>query len=158
MKSRLHPPQKTTFDTKPLFQIDMMSLKHFIKIFSGRQLWFLWISGQYAYLFKLLVGTCNILLFTRAPLRGRLTPPATLAQGKEECNKKHVKGTERRRPMIWCEQRFDNAKSCSCRASCPVVLSCAVCFWYRCYVLIGSTGVICVGEKTRDRERSNTYM
>ena len=49
--------------------------------------------------------------------------------------------------MIWCEQRFDNAKSCLCRANCPVVLSCAVCFCYRCYVLIGSTGVICVGEK-----------
>ena len=29
--------------------------------------------------------------------------------------------------MIWCEQRFDNAKSCLCRANCPVVLSCAVC-------------------------------
>ena len=50
--------------------------------------------------------------------------------------------------MIWCEQRFNNAKGCLCRANCPVVLSCAVCFCYRCYVLIGSTGVICVGEKT----------
>ena len=39
------------------------------------------------------------------------------------------------------------AKSCLCRANCPVVLSCVVCFCYRCYVLIGSTGVICVGEK-----------
>ena len=79
--------------------------------------------------------------------------------------------------MIWCEQRFDNAKSCLCRANCPVVLSCAVCFCYpcydligstgvvlscavcfcyRCYVLIGSTGVICVWEKTGGRERSNT--
>ena len=58
--------------------------------------------------------------------------------------------------MIWCEQRFDNAKSCLCRANCPVVLSCAVCFCYRCYVLIGSTGVICVGGKTGGRERSNT--
>ena len=65
---------------------------------------------------------------TRAPLRGRLTPPATLAQGKEECNKKHVKGAERKRPMIWCEQQFNNAKSCLCRASRHVVLSCAVCF------------------------------
>ena len=35
---------------------------------------------------------------TRAPLRGRQTPPATLAQGKEECNEKHVKGAERRGP------------------------------------------------------------
>ena len=96
-----------------------------------------------------------IVVTTRAPLRGRLTPPATLAQGKEECNKKHVKGTERR-PMIWCKQRFDNAKSCLCRASCPVVLSCAVCFSYRCYVLIVSTWVICMGEKTGARERSNT--
>ena len=69
---------------------------------------------------------------TRDPLRGRLTPPATLGRGKEECNKKHVKGAERRRPMIWCKQRFDNAKSCLCGASCPVVLSCAVCFCSRC--------------------------
>ena len=57
--------------------------------------------------------------------------------------------------MIWCKQRFDNAKSCLCRASCPVVLSCAVCFCSRCYVLTGSTGVICMGEKTGARERSN---
>ena len=55
-----------------------------------------------------------------------------------------------------CEQRCDNAKSCLCRANCPVVLSCAVFFCYRCYLLIGSTGVICVGEKTGDRERLNT--
>ena len=26
------------------------------------------------------------IIFTRAPIRRRLTPPATLAQGKEECN------------------------------------------------------------------------
>ena len=58
--------------------------------------------------------------------------------------------------MICCEQRFDNAKSCLCRANCPIVLSCAVCFCYRCYVLIGSTGVLCVGEKTGGRKRSNT--
>ena len=55
-----------------------------------------------------------------------------------------------------CEQRCDNAKSFLCRANCPVVLSCAVFFCYRCYLLIGSTGVICVGEKTGDRERLNT--
>ena len=97
-----------------------------------------------------------LVICTRDPLRGRLTPPATLAQGKIECNKNHVKGTERRSPMIWCKQRFDNANNCLCRASCPAVLSCAVCFCYRCYVLIGSTGVICVGEKTGPRERSNT--
>ena len=66
------------------------------------------------------------------------------------------KGGRKKRPMIWCEQRFDNAKSCLCRANCPVVLSCAVCFCYRCYVLIGNMGVICVGEKTGGRERSNT--
>ena len=66
------------------------------------------------------------------------------------------KGGKMKRPMIWCEQRCDNGKSCLCRANCPVVLGCAVCFCYRCYVLIGSTGVICVGEKTGGRERSNT--
>ena len=70
---------------------------------------------------------------------------------------KRCEGGRKKRPMIiWCEHRFDNAKSCLCRANCPVVLSCAVCFCYRCYVLIGSTGVICVGEKTGGRERSNT--
>ena len=69
---------------------------------------------------------------------------------------KTCEGGRKKRPMIWCEQRFDNAKSCLCRPNCPVVLSCAVCFCYRCYVLIGSTGVICVGEKTGGCERSNT--
>ena len=69
---------------------------------------------------------------------------------------KTCKGGRKKRPMIWCEQQFDNAKSCLCRANCPVVLSCAVCFCYRCCVLIGSTGVICLGEKTWGRERSNT--
>ena len=74
--------------------------------------------------------------------------------------------------MISCEQRFDNAKSCSCRVNCPVVLSDAVCFCYRCYVLIGSTGVICVmgkkqgavtdqihveKEKRRKKVHHNTY-
>ena len=39
---------------------------------------------------------------------------------------KTCKGGRKKRPMIWCEQRFDNAKSCLCRANCPVVLSCAV--------------------------------
>ena len=67
---------------------------------------------------------------------------------------KICKGSRKKRPMIWCEHRFDNAKSCLCRANCPVVVSCAVCFCYRCYVLIGSTGVFCVGEKTGGRERS----
>ena len=85
------------------------------------------------------------------------TPPATLAQGKKECNKKHDKGgKEKMKPMIRCEQRFDNAKSCLlCRGNRPVVLSYAVLFsWF--YVLIGSTGVICVGEKTGRHERSHT--
>ena len=39
---------------------------------------------------------------------------------------KTCKGGRKKRPMIWCEQRFDNAKRCLCRANCPVVLSCAV--------------------------------
>ena len=70
---------------------------------------------------------------------------------------KTCEGGRKKRPTIWCEQRFDNAKSCLCRASClVVVLSCAVCFCYRCYVLIGSAGVLCVGEKTGGHARSNT--
>ena len=56
-------------------------------------------------------------------------------------------GGGKKRPMIRCEQRFDNAKSCFCRANYSVVLRCALCFSYRYYVLIGSTGVLCVGEK-----------
>ena len=69
---------------------------------------------------------------------------------------KTCKAGKKKRPMIWCEQRFDVMQSCLCRANCPVVLSCAVCFCYRCYVLIGSTGGLCVREKTGGRERSNT--
>ena len=96
---------------------------------------------------------------TRAPLRGRLTPPhARARQGRMQLKtySEYIlcKGGRKGRPMIWCEQRFDNAKSCLCRENCPVVLSCAVCFYYRC--LIGSMGVICVGEKTGGREKSNT--
>ena len=55
-----------------------------------------------------------------------------------------------------CRCSRPNIHNSLCRANCPVVLSCAVCFCYRCYVLIGSTGVICVGEKTGGREISNT--
>ena len=84
---------------------------------------------------------------TRAPLRGRLTPPASLAQGKEvSMQLKTCKG-----------KRNNNAKSCLCQANYPVVLSCAVCFSYRCYVLIGSTGALLVGDKTGGRERPNTF-
>ena len=32
----------------------------------------------------------------------------------------NVKGGRKKRPMIWCEQRIDNAKSCLCRPNCPV--------------------------------------
>ena len=68
---------------------------------------------------------------------------------------KTCEGGRKKRLMIWCEKRFDNAKSCLEQISllCLAVL-CA--FGYRCYVLIGSTGVICVGEKIGGRERSNT--
>ena len=40
---------------------------------------------------------------------------------------KTCKGGKKKRLMFWCGQRFDNAKSCLCRAKCPVVLSCVVC-------------------------------
>ena len=81
---------------------------------------------------------------------------ARARQGREQLLIKRCKGGRKKGPMIWCGQRFYKAKSCLCRANCPIVLSCAVRFCYRCYVLIGSTGVTCVGEKTRGRERSNT--
>ena len=93
-------------------------------------------------------------MITRAPLRGRLRLRKTRKNATKNILRA-CKGGRKKRPMIWCEQRFDNAKSCFCRANCPVVLSCAVCFYYRC--LIGSMGIICVGEKTGGRERSNTY-
>ena len=71
----------------------------------------------------------------------RAADAARYARARQErMQLKACKGGRKKRPMIWCEQRFDNAKSCLCRANCPVVLSCAVCFSYRCYVLIGSTG------------------
>ena len=60
--------------------------------------------------------------------------------------------------MIWCEQRFDNAKSCLCRANCPVVLSCAVRFCYRCYVLIGSTGVLSVWGKKQGAVKDQIHV
>ena len=82
----------------------------------------------------------------RRPLRSR--------KASKDATKNICKGDRKKRPMIRCEQRFDNAKRCLCRANCSVVLSCAVCFCHRC--LIGSMGVICVGGKTEGRERSNT--
>ena len=87
----------------------------------------------------------------------RAADAARYARGRQgRMQLKTLKGGRKKRPMNWCEQRFDNAKSCLCRANCPFVLSCAVGFCYRCYVLIDSSGVICVGEKTGGRERSNT--
>ena len=85
-------------------------------------------------------------MYVRRPLRSR--------KARKNATKKICKGGRKKRPAIWCEQRFDNAKSCLCRANCPVAA--VLCACYRCYVLIGSTGVICVGEKTGGRERSNT--
>ena len=65
---------------------------------------------------------------TRAPLRGRLTPPATATIARGRMQLKHVCiGSTKKRPMIWCEQALDNAKSCLCRANCPVL----------CCVLVG---------------------
>ena len=88
--------------------------------------------------------------------RGRLDAAryARARQGRMQL--KTCEGGRKKGPTIWRRQRFDNAKSCLCKANCLVVLSCVVCFWYRCYVLIGGTGVLCVGEKTGCRARSNT--
>ena len=86
----------------------------------------------------------------------RAADAARYARARQEnMQLKTCEGGRKKRPMIWCEQRFDNAKSCLCRANCPAVVSCAVCFCYRCYVLIGSTGIICVGENAGGRERSH---
>ena len=86
-----------------------------------------------------------------APRAADATRYARARQGRMQL--KTYKGGREKRPMIWCEQQCQELL----RANCPVVLSCAVCFCYRCYVLIGSTGVICVGGKTGCRKRSNTY-
>ena len=96
----------------------------------------------------------NILHKGCAPRAADAARYARARQGRMQL--KTCKGGRKKRPIIWCEQRFDNAKSCLEQIALRIVLSCAVCFRYRCYVLIGSTGVICVGEKTEGRERSNT--
>ena len=68
-----------------------------------------------------LVVLCLFQRKHRAPLCGRLMPPATLAQGRMQL--KHVnKGGGKMRPVIiWCEQRSDNAKRCLRRANCPAL-------------------------------------
>ena len=60
--------------------------------------------------------------YTTAPLHGRLTPPATLAQGRMQL--KHVKGAERRGPSF-----VANGESIMPRAACAelIALCCAVC-------------------------------
>ena len=63
--------------------------------------------------------------YTRAPLSGPLTPPATLAQ--QGMQPKHAKGAGIRRPCIWCQHRLYNATSCLCTANCHVL----------CCVLVG---------------------
>ena len=75
---------------------------------------------------------------TRAPLRGRLTPPPTLAQGIFQLN---AKGAKRRGPRFSATSDDIMPRATLCRADCPL---CAVqCVCWRCHVLIGSTGVIC---------------
>ena len=78
---------------------------------------------------------------TRAPFRGRLTTPASLAQGRMQL--KHVKGQkDEAHDFVRLENLY--AKSCLCRAinSCPVLCTvlCACC---RCHILVGNAGVIC---------------
>ena len=69
---------------------------------------------------------------------------------------KTCKGGRKKRPMIWCEQRFDNAKSCLCRANCPV------CAQLCCVLLLPvlrsdrQYGGYFAWGKTGGRERSNT--
>ena len=47
------------------------------------------------------VGTCIfVIVFTRAPLRGRLTPPATLAQGRIQLNVKVAKQREEAKDLV----------------------------------------------------------
>ena len=75
----------------------------------------------------------------------RAADAARYACAKKKATKT-CKGSRKKRPMIWCEQRIDNAESCLCRANC-LVLS-VLCAYWRCHLLMGSTGVICVGEKT----------
>ena len=81
---------------------------------------------------------------TGVPLRGRLTPPATLAQGRMQL--KHVKGAERRVPWFGA-----NIELTMPRAACAelIALCCAVlCACWRCHVLIGRTCVNCGRKKT----------
>ena len=89
----------------------------------------------------------NLLIVQGLRSAGGLRRPLRSRKARKNATKNTCKGGGKKRPMIWCGQRFDNAKSCLCRANCPVVLSCAVYFCYRCHVLVGTTGVICVGRK-----------
>ena len=95
----------------------------------------------------------------------RAADAARYACAKKKATKT-CKGSRKKRPMIWCEQRIDNAESCLCRANC-LVLS-VLCAYWRCHLLMGSTGVICMGEKTwgprdqirkkqKERVRNNSY-
>ena len=56
----------------------------------------------------------------------RAADAARYARARKNATKT-CKGGRKRRPMIWCEQRIDNAKSCLCRANCRVL----------CCVLVG---------------------
>ena len=57
----------------------------------------------------------------------RAADAARYARARQErMQLKACNGGRKKRPMIWCEQRFDNAKSCLCRTNCTDVLSCAV--------------------------------
>ena len=88
-------------------------------------------------------------LRTRAPLRGRLTLPATLAQGIIHTTKSE--GGRKKRPMIWCNKLFDNAKSYWCRAEIALCYAC-----WQCHVLIGGMGVICEKKEKREAGRERT--
>ena len=89
--------------------------------------------------------TYIIIRITRAPLRGRLTPPLRSRKARKNATKNidYVKGAERRGPRFGANSDLIMPRAaCAEQIALLVVLSCAVCFCYRCYVLIASMGVI----------------
>ena len=81
---------------------------------------------------------------------------ARARQGRTQL--KTCKGGKKKRPTIWCEQRFDKCQELLVQSKLPCCAQlCCVCFCYRCYVLIGSTGGTLRGGKNRG-PRKIKYM
>ena len=91
-------------------------------------------------------------MYTRAPLRGRLALPATLAQGRIQLK---VKGAERRGPPFGATSDLIPP-----RATCAelIALCCAMCLLEMSRSDRQHTGVISEEKKTRLEPREDNHM